>query len=81
MTELDRVLSVKGSVLFIGGEAGVGKTKLVNEFMKIAEEKFEIGVMSGWCLSEAPVPYFPFIEAFNKYVSELSNQKEKLRVI
>jgi tetratricopeptide (TPR) repeat protein len=33
--------------------------------------------MSGWCLSEAPVPYFPFIEAFNKYVSELSDQREK----
>ncbi|UCH58240.1 MAG: ATP-binding protein, partial [Candidatus Bathyarchaeota archaeon] len=30
---LDSALAGKGATVFIGGEAGVGKTRLVNEFL------------------------------------------------
>ena len=64
MRYLDSVIEGKGSTVFISGEAGSGKTRLTREFLKAANEK-GVGVMAGWCLSEAAVPYFPFVEAFN----------------
>jgi tetratricopeptide (TPR) repeat protein len=54
----------KGETVFISGEAGSGKTRLLDEFLKILSKK-DVIVLTGWCLSEAPVPYFPFIEAFD----------------
>ena len=77
--QLDSALAGKGATVFIGGEAGVGKTRLVNEFLNQAKET-GIKVLSGWCLSEAAVPYFPFTEAFNTYVSTVSDDRAKSTV-
>jgi len=73
---LDSALSGKGTTVFICGEAGIGKTRLVNEFLSVAKKR-EIKVLCGWCLSEAGVPYFPFTEAFNSYLSTMSDAKMK----
>ena len=54
----------RGITVFISGEAGCGKTRLTKEFLEIAKKR-EITVLTGWCLSNATVPYFPFIEAFD----------------
>ena len=70
---LDSALAGRGATIFIGGEAGVGKTRLVNEFLNQAKET-GVKVLSGWCLSEAAVPYFPFTEAFNAYMSTVSDE-------
>ena len=56
----------KGKTVFISGEAGSGKSRLAREFLNLAKQK-GVGVMTGWCLSDAAVPYFPFVEAFNAY--------------
>ena len=61
---LDSVLMGRGTAVFVSGEAGSGKTRLIKEFLKSVEER-EITILSGWCLSNAPLPYFPFIEAFS----------------
>ena len=61
---LDSVLEANGQTIFISGEAGCGKTRLVNEFVEVARKK-GINVLLGWCLSNAGLPYFPFIEAFS----------------
>jgi len=66
----------KGVTVFICGEAGVGKTRLVDEFLSRAE-KTRVEILSGWCLSEAAIPYFPFSEAFNSYLSTTSDEKTK----
>lgn len=60
---LELVAQGKGVTIFISGEAGAGKTRLANEFLTLAKKEAEI--FSGYCLSRAAVPYFPFIEAFN----------------
>jgi len=73
---LDSALSSQGTTVFIGGEAGVGKTRLVTEFLKLAKKK-GTKILSGWCLSEAAVPYFPFTEAFNTYISTVSDAEAK----
>ena len=61
LEELKRYLNSafegKGATVFISGEAGSGKTRLVQEFLKVAKKK-GINVLSGWCLSGAAVPYF-----------------------
>lgn len=74
--QLDFASSGKGTTVFICGEAGVGKTRLVNEFLKIARER-GTKILSGWCLSEAAIPYFPFTEAFNTYMSVIGDEKVK----
>ena len=62
--------------MFVCGEAGVGKTRLVNDFLDHAK-KNGAKILSGWCLSEAAIPYFPFTEVFNTYMSTLSDEKAK----
>ena len=65
---LDSVIEGKGRTVFVSGEAGTGKTRLVKEFLKTVQGK-KFTVMVGWCLSNTPIPYFPFVEAFRKYIT------------
>jgi tetratricopeptide (TPR) repeat protein len=56
----------KGQTIFVSGEAGTGKTRLVQEFLKkIAKD--ECILLSGWCICNVDIPYFPFLEAFKSY--------------
>ncbi len=64
----DSTIKGVGATVLISGEAGLGKTRLVNEFLDGARRK-GAKVLSGWCLSEGSIPYFPFIEAFNSQQS------------
>jgi tetratricopeptide (TPR) repeat protein len=82
---LDAALSGKGVTVFISGEAGAGKTRLTTEFLNVAKKK-QVTVLTGWCLSDVAVPYFPFIEAFDSYISSnegdgaaIANQQSSLK--
>ena len=66
---LDLAVQGKGKTVFVSGEAGSGKTRLVSEFLATAKHKRNITQLLGWCLSNSGVPYFPFIEAFNVHSS------------
>ena len=76
-TCLTSALNRKGIVVFISGEAGTGKTRLVKEFLRSAQEE-EVTIIKGWCLGNASVPYFPFIEAFRNYSNRPNNVKKPL---
>lgn len=65
----------KGTTVFVSGEAGSGKTRLAHEFLKIANRR-KIPILPGLCLSDAAVPYLPFVEAFNSYFGSLSYEEE-----
>ena len=56
---LDSASKGKGQTVFISGEAGAGKTRLVKDFLCLAKKQGAI-TLCGWCLSNAAVPYFPF---------------------
>jgi len=56
---LNESFKSRGSTVLIGGEAGIGKTRLVNELIKLAKEK-DVRVMKGWCLAETLEPLMPF---------------------
>jgi class 3 adenylate cyclase len=60
---VDRAVSGAGSVVLIAGEAGVGKTRLVDEIAVEARTR-DLFVVRGHCsdMDGAP-PYLPFVEA------------------
>ena len=70
------ILNKKGVTVFVCGEAGVGKTRLVNEFLEIVKKKGAT-ILVGQCLSRVNIPYFPFREALSTYISTLRDEKVK----
>jgi len=56
----------RGSLVLIAGEAGMGKTRLTDEFRKIAA-KDGGQIMVGTCTPGAMSPYLPFQDAFEHY--------------
>jgi KaiC/GvpD/RAD55 family RecA-like ATPase/tetratricopeptide (TPR) repeat protein len=72
---LNSAVDGKGKTLFISGEAGSGKTRLTREFLEAARKR-GVAVMAGWCLSDAAVPYFPFVEAFNSFFASFQEEEE-----
>ena len=62
---LANAIAGKGSTLFIAGEAGIGKTRLVSELMKDAETK-NVQVIQGRCLFESLEPMMPIKSALRE---------------
>ena len=56
------VINNNGRVVLISGEAGIGKTRLVEEVIKEAE-KMKFKIIRAQCLSESLEPLFPVKEA------------------
>jgi len=63
---LSETISGRGSLILIAGEAGIGKTRISEEFKKKA---FTIGcyILSGRCIPGAPRPLLPFEEAVRTF--------------
>lgn len=59
---LNKAAEGQGNTVFIPGEAGVGKTRLVNELKEIGRTQ-GFQVLSGNSMYESLIPYLPFIEA------------------
>ena len=68
---LDSAFMGNGKTIFVSGEAGSGKTRLINEFLDRAQKKATSTLITGRCLSNATIPYFPFIEAFSPFSSNV----------
>ncbi|MEF8873759.1 MAG: BREX system ATP-binding domain-containing protein [Candidatus Thermoplasmatota archaeon] len=75
LEELVEEVKKNGSlILFIEGEAGVGKTTLINEFKPYAlEERFDF--LSGGCYSDISEPFLPFKEAFEEFMGKRSEKE------
>ncbi len=73
---LDSAAKGKGTTVFVSGEAGAGKTRLITEFLR-KTKRTEVTVLKGWCLSNAPVPFFPFFEAFNTYFTDEQSEENE----
>src|SRR5579872_4430744 len=66
-----------GGVVIVGGEAGMGKTRLVNELVARAR-RLQCAVMSGVCSeAELSLAYLPFLEAMGNRLS--TGQVEEVR--
>jgi predicted ATPase len=67
---LEEARKGQGSILFITGEAGIGKTRLVNELAK-NKDALDFEFLHGECIYyEGTDPYLPFTDMFKGYLSE-----------
>src|SRR5262245_16200517 len=67
---IDAALGGRGSLVLVGGEPGIGKTRLVEEAGVYAKLR-GARVLVGRCFEEeAALPYLPFVEALRQYVAE-----------
>jgi tetratricopeptide (TPR) repeat protein/KaiC/GvpD/RAD55 family RecA-like ATPase len=63
-----------GLTVFLSGEAGAGKTRLVTAFLQSAN-RAGATVLGGGCLGNVNVPYFPFIQAFDTYFGVIQEEE------
>jgi class 3 adenylate cyclase/tetratricopeptide (TPR) repeat protein len=61
-SKMNAALDGKGSLVFVGGEPGVGKTTLVKRLIREAEKRGALSLFGRCYESEGAVPYSPFIE-------------------
>lgn len=58
-----------GGVVIVGGEAGMGKTRLVSA-LALRAQRLGCAVLSGGCSqAELSLPYLPFLEAIGNYLA------------
>jgi DNA-binding CsgD family transcriptional regulator len=64
---LDRAAAGSAGAVLLSGDAGVGKSRLVDELTRVAEEQ-DVLVLTGRCVDvgETGLPYLPFAEAFRQ---------------
>jgi len=86
---LDLACSDAGRVVFVAGDAGVGKTRLLREFAGRVRASEGAAVLEGHCYDENPAPlYGPFADALRPLIRERGprpsrgpSAREKLRGI
>ena len=61
-SKLGATLDGGGGLVFLGGEPGVGKTTLVWQLIREAEQRGALGLFGRCYESEGAVPYSPFVE-------------------
>jgi predicted ATPase len=77
---VDDAISSKGRIVMISGEAGIGKTRLVEEIFEYCKTEGMI-VLTGKCFfREGGDPYLPFVEAINDYVRQSRAQEEDVNI-
>lgn len=70
---LDKACSGEGRIVLIWGEAGVGKTRLGEEFLAWAQEKVGAHTLVGRSYElENPLPLHPWVEALREGISRLT---------
>src|SRR6187551_240077 len=63
VSSLDRASAGSGAVVLVGGDAGIGKTRLMKDLKQQAANR-EVRVIEGRCSStESSVPYAPLMNA------------------
>jgi class 3 adenylate cyclase len=67
MDHLEQTRNGRGKVVFISGEAGIGKSRLLLEFSKTTTDR-NVNWLQGRCISfGVNIPYLPVIEIVKKY--------------
>ena len=61
-SKLNAALDGRGGTVLVGGEPGVGKTTLVRQLIREAEQRGALAVFGRCYESEGSVPYSPFVE-------------------
>jgi predicted ATPase/DNA-binding CsgD family transcriptional regulator len=78
---LDEAYARRPGVVFLAGEPGVGKTRLLDEFtLRAKREDDRVFVLRGECvdLEEAVIPYGPLVWALRAFARKYGDQARKL---
>src|SRR5258708_27961055 len=68
---LDGTIHGQGALVLVGGEAGIGKTRLTQE-IALEAGKRRIRTLRGHCYEEElPTPYLPFVEVLESACAEM----------
>ena len=77
--DLERVKDGRGQVVLISGEAGIGKSRLLLEFRRSAQD--EVAWLEGQCISYGKhIPYRPIID-FVKDAFQIEESDSEVRII
>lgn len=79
--ELELTVSGKGRVLFISGDAGVGKSRLVDEFRRRLIGKDILFLQGRFYESGGTVPYKVFYDSLRSSIHYLAENSEELELI
>lgn len=67
--------SGRGQIVLLNGESGIGRTRLIQEFISTVDEAT---VLIGQCQPlEGGLPYYPFVSALRSYFSPINTEKIK----
>ena len=72
--KLVAALDGNGGLVFVGGEPGVGKTTLVRQLIREAEQRGALAVFGRCYESEGTVPYSPFVEMLEQALAIMPPQ-------
>jgi predicted ATPase len=80
---LDRVSAGRSQITFVTGEAGAGKSRLVEEFLNQASDKYKVIYLGqGRCYPyTSKIGYFPFQKAFEDLLSEKKGAKRLTELV
>ncbi len=71
---LDATMRGEGCIVFLAGEAGIGKTRLAEELRTYAALR-GVRTLSGRCLDkESGVPYSPWVQMMKEVINQVSPQ-------
>jgi DNA-binding SARP family transcriptional activator/Tfp pilus assembly protein PilF len=79
VSSLEQARKGRGCCVLIGGEAGVGKTRLAQEFISYARERCKIQLFQGHCHELIQLAYQPWSEAVREGLAKL--KREELQAI
>ncbi|MDI6917772.1 MAG: tetratricopeptide repeat protein, partial [Thermoplasmatales archaeon] len=77
---LDDMIKGNGKTVFINGEAGIGKTRLINELQNYALSK-NVRCLSAECVPQGSKPYMAFINAFQDAAEPIIPMKEEFATV
>lgn len=67
---LDDAMAGRGRLVMLAGEPGIGKTRIAQELVALAEKR-GAQVLSGWCYQrEGAPPYWPWLESLRSYIDK-----------
>ena len=71
MSALEEAATGRGSLVLLAGEPGIGKTRLMSEFARIAEQQ-GVSVVTGRCWEEGGAPpYWPWMQVIRSVGGDL----------
>ncbi len=75
---LDNAIEGKGSTTFISGEAGIGKTRLVDAFRELAATR-NVKVLNGAASADISQPFLIFSKAFGKVMEKPLFEEQEIK--